>query len=152
MKTLSILILEHFFLNLVSLKEVRQRISHSISFFLTIIDLKMVLRELLGPIDLIRAQVFCIHELTELIMISKDKNLVFAAFHVMTSSLKGFNNSQQLLIVSLVLSLSGDHFLRKRSYWMPLTNFRFRKNWIQFFVGYVIRKRLVRIIQMIQMV
>ncbi len=116
MKNLSILILERFFLGLTSLGEARQSISRSISFSLTIIDLEVVLRELLGPADLTRAQAFRIYESTEVIMISKDGNLVFAAFRVVALSLKSFNNSQELLMVSLVPSLSGDYLLREKAY------------------------------------
>ena len=130
MNNLSILISECFFLSLVSLREARQRISHSISFFLTIIDLKMVLREFLGLADLTRAQVFYIYKLTKIIIISKNEHLIFVAFQLIALSLKDFNNSQQLLIISLVLSLNRDHFLKKKSYWILLTNFGFRRNWI----------------------
>ncbi len=45
-----------------------------------IIDLEVVLKELLGPANLTRAQVFHIYELIEVIMVSKDKDLIFAAF------------------------------------------------------------------------
>ncbi len=126
MKNLSILISERFFLGLASLGEARQSISHSISFSLTIIDLEVVLRELLGQADLTRAQAFCIHESMEVIMVSKDKDLVFAAFQVVAPSLKGFNDSQELLIVSLVSSLSEDHLLREKGYWVSLANFGLR--------------------------
>ena len=40
----------------------------------------MLLKELLGQIDLARAQVFYIYELTKVIMVNKDKNLIFATF------------------------------------------------------------------------
>ncbi len=80
LKNLGILICKSFFFSLTSLKEVKQSISCSISFFLTIIDLKMVLRELLGLADLTKAQTFCIHELMEVIMINKDEDFVFAIF------------------------------------------------------------------------
>ncbi len=93
MKNLSIFISKCFFLDLASLWEARQSISCSISFSLTIIDSEVVLRKFLGPADLTRAQAFCIHELTEVIIVSKDKDLVFAAFQVVAPSLKGFNNS-----------------------------------------------------------
>ena len=65
------------------------------------IDLKVVLRELLGLVDLTKAQVFYIHKLTEIIMISKAKNLVFAVFQVVLPSLKGLNNDQELWIIFL---------------------------------------------------
>ena len=80
MKNLGILISESFFLGLASLEEARQSISRSICLFLTIIDLEIVWEELLGPTDLTRAQTFRIHELTEVIMVNKDEDLVFAAF------------------------------------------------------------------------
>ncbi len=47
----------------------------------------------LGLADLIRAQAFCIHELIKVVMISKEKNLVFAALQVVVPSLEGLNNS-----------------------------------------------------------
>ncbi len=79
-----------------------------------IIDLEIVLRELLGLVDLTRAQAFCIHKSTEVIIISKDKDLIFAALQLVAPSLKGFNNSQELLIVGFVPSLSEDYFLREK--------------------------------------
>ncbi len=92
MKNLSILISERFFLGLASLWEAKQSISRSISFSLTIIDLEVVLRKFLGSTDLMRAQAFYIYELTEVVMVSKDKDLVFAALKVVTLNLKSLNN------------------------------------------------------------
>ena len=92
MKNLSILLSECFFLGLAFLEEARQSISCSISFSLTIIDLKVVSRKLLGATDLVRAQAFCIHELTKIIIVSKDKDLVFAAFQVVAPSFESLNN------------------------------------------------------------
>ncbi len=80
MENLGVLISGSLFLSLASLGEVRQGISHSISLFLMIIDLEVILREFLGPVDLTRAQAFCIHELIEIIMVSKDKDFIFVAF------------------------------------------------------------------------
>ncbi len=115
-KNLSILILERFFLGLASLGEAKQSISRSISFSLTIIDLEVVLRELLGLADLIRAKAFCIHKSTEVIMINKDENLVFSALQVVAPSLKDFNDSQELLIVNFIPNLSGDHLSSEKGY------------------------------------
>ncbi len=125
-----ILIFESFFLGLASLGEGRQDISYSMSLSLTIIDSKVISRELLGPADLTRAQAFCIHESTEVIMVNQDEDLIFADLQVVAPSPQGFYNSQELLIVGFVLSLSGDHLLREKGYWVPLTNFRLRRNWI----------------------
>ncbi len=80
MKNLGVLICECLILSLASLGEAKQSISHSISLSLMIINSEVVLRELLGQTDLTRAQAFCIDESTEVIMVSKDENLGFAAF------------------------------------------------------------------------
>ncbi len=63
-------------------------------------------------------------------MISKDEDLIFVALQVVAPSLKGFNNSQELLIVGFVPSLSKDHLSRENGYWVPLTNFGLRRTWI----------------------
>ena len=60
-------------------------------------------------------------------MVSKDGDLVFLAFQVVAPSLKNFNNSQKLLVVSFILSLSKNNFLREKSYEMQLINLGFRK-------------------------
>lgn len=72
-----------------------------------------------------RGLVFYIPELTEVIMVNKDKDFVlFAAFQVIIPSIKAFNNSQKLLILIFVISLTKDHLLRKWGYEMPSTSFR----------------------------
>ncbi len=126
MKNLGVLISESFFLSLAPLREVRQGINRSISLFLTIIDSKVVSRKLLDPADLARAQILRIHKLTEVVVINEDEDLVLVAFKVVAPSLKYFNNGQELLIVSLVLSLSRDHLSREKGYWKPLANFELR--------------------------
>ncbi len=80
MKNLEVLISKSLFIGLAFLMEVRQGISRTLSFSLRIIDSKIVLRELFGSADLTRAQTLCIYKLAEVIMVSKDKKLVFAAF------------------------------------------------------------------------
>ncbi len=116
MKNLGILISESFFLGLALLKGARQGISRSISFSLTVIDSKVLSREFLCPADLARAQTLCIHKSMEIVMVIKDEYLVFVAFQVVVPSLKGFNNSQELLVVGFVSSLNRDYFLRKKGY------------------------------------
>ncbi len=130
MENLGLFISECLFLGLTFLEEARQDISRSISLSLTIIDSEVVSRELLDLADLTRALAFRIHELMEVIMVSKDKDLIFAALQVVALSLKGFNDSQELLIVSFVPSLSGDHLSKEKGYKMPLANFKMRRNWI----------------------
>ncbi len=141
MENLEFLISESLFLGLASLGEGRQGISRSISFSLTIIDLKVVLKKLSSLVDLTRTQAFYIHELIEVIIVSKDEDLIFVAFKVVTPSLESFNNSQKLLIESFILSLNGNHLLREKGYWVPLANFGFR---IEIFVGHMTRRILIR--------
>ena len=97
MKDLSILSLRIFFLALAALEQAKQSISSSIRLILTIIDPKVIPRELLGPANLVRAQAHYIYESTEVIAISQHKGFVLTAFKVMP--LEGLNNGQELSIV-----------------------------------------------------
>ena len=115
-KNLNILISKRFFFSLTLLWEAKQSISRNISFSLMIINLKVVLREFLHLVDLTRAHVFCIYESTKIVIVSKNKNLIFIIFQVVVPSLESLNNGYKFLIVSLVPSFYGDHFLRKKSY------------------------------------
>ena len=83
----------------------------------------MILKKLLGPADLTRAQVLHIYKLTEVIIVNKEENLILAVFQLVIPSLKDFNNSRELLIVNLVASFDGDYFLKKKTtryYWLIL--------------------------------
>lgn len=106
MKNLGIPICERFFLCLASLEKPKQNISCSISLFLTMIDLEVVLKELMDLADLRKTQVFCIHELSEIIMVNKDEDLVFPTLQVVMSSFKAFDNSRKLLIMGFLAYLS----------------------------------------------
>ena len=90
----------------------------------------MITKELLGLLDLIKAQAFCIHESTQVVVVCKNKKLLFVPLQVVAPSCKGFNNSQKLLVMSLVAGLDKNDFLREKSYWMLLTNFRRWVNWL----------------------
>ena len=80
MKNLAILRPELIFLILASLRKPRQSICSGICFALVIIDLEIVLREFLGPTNLLGAQALCIHKITEVIMVHKDENPMLATF------------------------------------------------------------------------
>ncbi len=80
MNNLGILIFESLFFGLAFLREVRQGISRNISLSLAIIDSEVVSREFLGLADLTRAQTLYNHELVEVIIVNKDKNLVSVIF------------------------------------------------------------------------
>lgn len=83
--------LKTFFLAL--LKEIKQRISSYISLALTIINMKVILRELLGLLNLSRAQTFYIYKLTKVIVICQNKHLFFTIFKIVLLSFKSLNNS-----------------------------------------------------------
>lgn len=57
-----------------------------------VIDLKVILRQFLYPMNVTRTETFCIYKLIEVIMVSKDKNLIFAAFQVVTPSFENLND------------------------------------------------------------
>ena len=102
MKDLAIFSSELIFLIVALLGKSRQSICSCIRFALAIINSKVITRELLGPTDLFGAQTLHIHELMEVIMVRKDENLMLAAFEIVTPRLKGFNDSQKLIVVGLV--------------------------------------------------
>ena len=61
-------------------KKARQSVCYSICFILIIIDSKMGIKKLLDLVNLTKAQTLSIHKLSYVIMISNNKDLVFAAF------------------------------------------------------------------------
>ncbi len=143
MKNLNILILERFFLGLASMREARQSISCNIGFSLIIIDLKVVSSELLSPTNLARASAFCIYKLTEVIMVSIDKDFVFIDFYVAASSFEDLNNGQKLLIMSFVMCFYWNHLPREKNHWVLLANFELWEIRM-IFVGYVIGRKFNR--------
>lgn len=62
----------------------------------------------------------------------------------MKSSFENLSNSQNFQIVSFVLSFCKDHFLKEKSYWVALANFRHRRIWIEVFIGHVIRTNFIQ--------
>ena len=85
---LSILSLKLLFLIKILLQKARQNFCYSICFILTIIDLKMIIRELFGPTNLTKDKTLCIYKLLMIIMIIKNNDLVFTAFQVMFPDFK----------------------------------------------------------------
>ena len=92
MKNLGVLSSKGPFLGLASLGEARHGISGGIGLSLAILNPKLVPREFLGLLDLPRIQALGINESVEIVMVSKDEDLVFAALQVMASSLEGLND------------------------------------------------------------
>ena len=56
-------------------------------------NLEVILKELLGLANLSRAQVFCIHKIIKVIIISNNKYFMFRTFQILVSYLKSFNNN-----------------------------------------------------------
>ena len=54
----------------------RQGISYSVSFALTIIVSELLTKGFLGPADLFRAQILCVYELSEVVIVGKHKNFI----------------------------------------------------------------------------
>lgn len=67
-----------------------------------IINLKVILREFLGLIEIARAQVLYFYKLTEVIIISKNEKFIFAIVKIILLNLEGLNNGQEFLIVDFV--------------------------------------------------
>ena len=65
--------------------------------------MEMVLRDFLGSADLSEAQTLCIHKTMEVVMICKDKNLIFEGFHVVAPSFEYFNDDEKLIVMGFVL-------------------------------------------------
>ena len=93
LKNSCILSLKNFFLASAPLRVVEQSISSSIGLALVIIDAEIAVGQLLSSEDLARAQTFYIHELTQVVIIGQNQDLVLVAFQVVAPILKHFNNS-----------------------------------------------------------
>ncbi len=94
-----------------------------------VVNAKIVSKEFLGAQDMSRVQFLRIHESTEVVVVSEDKDIVFSAFHLVAPSLEGFNDSHELLIVSLVPSLWRNHLSGENGHWVPLANFGLSEIW-----------------------
>lgn len=62
MKNFNVLISEDFFLDLTSLEKAKQGINCNISLSLIINDLEVVMRELLGRTDFLKAQILDVYK------------------------------------------------------------------------------------------
>ena len=77
---LDVLCSEGFFLRSTLLRLSRQGIGSSVSLALTIIDLKVVGGEFLGPADLSGAQTLHFHKPTEVVVVGEYEQLVLRPF------------------------------------------------------------------------
>ena len=79
-QNLDVLHSEGFFLLSTLLRISKQGIGSSVSLTLTIVDLEVVTRELLGPADLFGAQTLRVHEPAEVVIVGKYEQLMLGAF------------------------------------------------------------------------
>ena len=79
MKDLAILSLELIFFILASLQKSQQNICNSICLALSIIDANVITQEFLGPMYLSGVQTLCIHEAAKVVVVFKNKDIVFTA-------------------------------------------------------------------------
>ena len=61
----------------------------------------MIARKLLDLPNLTKTQAFCIHEATKIVLVSKDKHLVFAIFWIILPCFEDLNDGQKLTVVNL---------------------------------------------------
>lgn len=83
---------------------------------MTINNLEIIIKKPLSLLYLIKAQVFSIYKLMEIVIANREKHLIFGVFQVIITSLKSFNNKQELLIIGLVPNLYRNHFFKKKNY------------------------------------
>lgn len=69
----------------------------------------MITKKLLGPLNLSKAQTFCIHKLTTTIMIYKYQNWGLTAFQIVMPGFQSFNQSWKLTVVGFIPSFDQKH-------------------------------------------
>lgn len=74
------------------------------------------------------ANLVYIYELTEVILVCNNKNLVFATLQVVMPSFKSFKDSQEFLVISFIAGFGKDYLQRKKNYRISLTNFGLKKS------------------------
>lgn len=116
MKNPSVFGSEFFFLILIPLRKTKKSICSSISYYLTIINLKIIMRKFLGPLDLLKTQVLHIYKLTEVIIVYEHQYFILTALEAVALSLKELNDGQKLNVMGLVPSFDRNHLSRKIFY------------------------------------
>ena len=92
MKNLNVFSLKFFFFVMTCLKKVKKGVYISIYFALTVANPKMVLKKLLSPPDLTKAQTLCIYEPIKIVVVGQDEDFILAAFQIVFIGLKSLNN------------------------------------------------------------
>lgn len=71
MEDLGVFGAKDFFFVLTSLRIARQGLSCCICFALAVVNSEVVTRQFLSPLDLSQTEAFCIHKLTEVVMVGQ---------------------------------------------------------------------------------
>ena len=79
MEDFDVLGLKSLFLFYTLLRVLRQGIGSFMSLAQIIIDLELITREFLSPMDLLRAQTLSVYEFTEVVVVGKYKHLMLRA-------------------------------------------------------------------------
>ena len=85
------------------------------AFFFKIVNLKIILKKFVSLINLSRAQIFYIYETTKVVIIYKNKYLIFITFQIVILCFKDFDNSQKFAIISFILSFCKIYFFKKNT-------------------------------------
>lgn len=102
---------------------------------------KIISKKFSNPIDFSYVSASSIYELSKLVIVRKNKEVLFTVFQSVTPSFKNINSCQKFLIENLINRFRGDHILKEQSQIVWLANLRQKKYWMV--VGYVIKKMLI---------
>lgn len=92
--------------------------------FFSVIDSKIIREKLLDPFNIRKKLSLHIHKWLTIVIISLYKNYKLAVFQVLITSLKCFNYSENINVMSLESRLGSNYFWRKKKYWIQLKSFR----------------------------
>lgn len=57
-----------------------------------ILNLKIVIKEFLDLLNILKAQILCIHKFMEVFIVYKYQNFIFIVFYIVVTSFKNLNN------------------------------------------------------------
>ena len=75
-----------------------------------VINSKIIIRELLDLIKLIKTLIFYINKLIKIAVVNKSKHLIFKTFKIILLDFQNFNNSQKFIIIIIIINLNKNYF------------------------------------------
>ena len=79
------------------------------------------MREVERPPGLSSIELFCCHEVLEVLVVCPQLELVFNAFNEVSPLLQGSNNGEHLLVVDLIVAFDRRQGLRHEGNWVPFS-------------------------------